>query len=258
MCSWRCIELFITSAISLNVADKSAITASEDKRRMHSREIRRLHAAQVYYALMIEPEISQTDICDRTGCDKSTVSIIVNRLEELGIVTRDVGLKSGHRGRPKERLRIVEDAGLLIGVHFEYPSIRFTATGIAGAPLKVWTIDLPRDPDQLGDAILRGLSQLHRRLSKTIDEVFSIGISVPGQVRNDDFLLLAPALEWSNINLRAQLAAGVSVPVFISNDTKGAALAEHYFGAARGTNNFLMVRAGSDWSAPHFAGQISY
>lgn len=202
-----------------------------------------MHAAQVYYALMIEPDISQKDICDRTGCDKSTVSIIINRLEELGVVARTLAVKSGHRGRPKDRLRIVEDAGLLIGVHLEPPLLRFTAAGIAGAPLKVWTRDLPDDPNRLGDAIHKGLSQLRKRLGKSVDEALSIGVSLPGLVQNDG-QLLGPA--WQDVDILGQLGDQVNVPVFVGNETRGAALAEHYFGAARGANDFLMVRAGKD------------
>lgn len=201
---------------------------------------------------MIEPDISQTDIRERTGCDKSTVSVIVKRLEELGIVSRTLTVKSGHRGRPKDRLRIVEDAGLLIGVHLEYPLFRFTAAGIAGAPLKVWTTEVPEQPDRLGDAILAGLHKLKRKLGKSPDEALSIGISVPGQIRSDGFVSHSSGLGWNTIDLLGQLADRLKAPVFIGNEMKGAALAEHYFGAARGANDFLLIRAGADVGGAFF------
>lgn len=211
---------------------------------MHSRDIRQLHAAQVFYALMIEPDISQQDLCDRTGCDKSTVSLIVKRFEDLNVVVRRERVKSGQRGRPKERLHIVEDAGLLVGIHLEFGSLRFTASGIGGLPLKTHDYKLPISDDRIGDAIIAGLHEFCALIGKSADAILCVGISVPGQVDNNGLLLNSPNLGWQNVDIGAQIGGRLKAPFIIDNDTKAAALAEHFFGVARGVNDFLLISGG--------------
>ena len=53
---------------------------------MHSSDIRRLHANEIFHRIRIERRISQRDIVAKTGFDKSTVSSIVNRFDWMGLI----------------------------------------------------------------------------------------------------------------------------------------------------------------------------
>ena len=70
--------------------------------------------------IRLEPRTSQRDIVARTGFDKSTVSFVVNRFDELGLIVR---APNGSRNRPGRPRRGIADlapyAGLLIGVQVE-------------------------------------------------------------------------------------------------------------------------------------------
>ncbi|WP_035201180.1 ROK family protein [Agrobacterium tumefaciens] len=203
-----------------------------------------MHASQIFYALLVEPGISQRELCERTGYDKSTVSLIVNRLQELAIIERSQARKSGQRGRPMESLRISEEGGLLVGVHMEYDCIRFVSSSLGGAVGHSKDMALPTSPQTTGEVIRQGLSIFCNEIGRNVAEVQSIGVSIPGQLDTEGRLVYSPNLNWRDIDIGAQLHDRIDFPLFLGNDTKAAALAEHYFGVARGIDDFLMVSGG--------------
>lgn len=211
---------------------------------MHARDLRQMHASQIFYALLVEPGISQREVCERTGYDKSTVSLIVNRLQELSIIERSQAKKSGQRGRPMESLRISEEGGLLVGVHMEFDCIRFVSSSLGGAVVHSKDFPLPKGPDSTGETIRKGLALFCDGIGRDVSEIQSVGVSIPGQLDNDGKLVYSPNLHWRDVDLGAQLHAQIDGPLFLGNDTKAAALAEHYFGVARGIDDFLMVSGG--------------
>jgi predicted NBD/HSP70 family sugar kinase len=72
--------------------------------------------------------------------------------------------------------------------------------------------------------------------------VVAAGVSVPGVVRNSDGLVrLAPHLDWVDVPLGEQLAAGLRMPVTVANDAELGALAELTRGVARGVSDLIFV-----------------
>ena len=97
---------------------------------MHPSYLRQFHASQIFHALRAQPGISQKELSDLTGCDKSTVSIVIKRFEEIGLVERVTGLPDGRRGRPSEMIRISELSGLLMGMTVDIYSLYYAPVGI--------------------------------------------------------------------------------------------------------------------------------
>lgn len=216
-----------------------------------------MHASAIFYTLLVEPDLSQRELSDRTGCDKSTVSVIVKKFEDFGLVTRGDSKKSGMRGRPMESLRISEDTGLLIGIHLEFDTLRFAASSLGGVPIDILDRPLPSDPSRLGEEIRIGLEIFHRRIGLPAEAVQSVGVTVPGQIGDDGELVQSPNLHWQNVDIRRQLTAQITAPLFIDNDTKGAAMAERYFGVARKADDFLYITGGTGFGGAVFLdGQV--
>jgi predicted NBD/HSP70 family sugar kinase len=68
---------------------------------------------------------------------------------------------------------------------------------------------------------------------------------MPGTVDLDEgTLIFAPNLQWRNVPLRTFFSEHTGLKVFIENDANAAAVAEHLFGAARQSQNFIFVFAG--------------
>src|SRR3954464_9399564 len=95
---------------------------------------RRFHAKEIFNRIRVEPQISQRDIIAKTGFDKSTVSSIVNRFDDLGLIRRTRSVGTGP-GRPTEGLWISPDRGLLVGVQVERRLLSFVISALDGQPI---------------------------------------------------------------------------------------------------------------------------
>lgn len=58
-------------------------------------------------------------------------------------------------------------------------------------------------------------------------------------------ILDTPKPHWSRYNLLADLKRALPVPIFFDTDVNGAALAEHYWGAAKGLSNCIYLTVGT-------------
>ena len=72
-----------------------------------------------------------------------------------------------------------------------------------------------------------------------------LGLSTPGTVDiNKGLLIFAPNLHWHNVPFVKIFSEQTKLKVFVENDANAAAIAEHLFGTARQSQDFLFVFAG--------------
>jgi len=77
-------------------------------------------------------------------------------------------------------------------------------------------------------------------------DIIHVGIGVPGSVNSKtNKILLAPNLNWKNIDFIPLFKRFWDVPVFLGNDADAAVLAEVYAGAARGYDYAIMLTLGT-------------
>lgn len=211
---------------------------------MHPSYLRQFHASQIFHALRARPDISQRELGQFTGCDKSTVSVIVKRFEELGLVERRQGESGGQRGRPVERLRLSPQSGLLLGIHLEFERLRFVAAGIDGVPVASADAPLPAQPAHLAGAVRDGIGRLCKTIGRKRADIQSVGVCVPGLIGAGGGLVLSPKLRWTDVAVLRLLRDEIGAPVHVDNDSNAATLAEHLFGACTGLDDFLLIDGG--------------
>ena len=212
---------------------------------MHPSYVRQLHASQIFHALRVWPGISQRELCAMTGCDKSTVSVIIKRFEELELVERFQGQSEGQRGRPLEKLRLSEHQGLLVGVHLELGVLRTVASTIGGKPIDRSDAPLPTHPADLAASVQQSIPDALRQ-----DRPFSRGDPRRRRLPSRPCSLgrtacAFPQLHWTDVPVQDLLRESVSAPIYVDNDTNAAALAEHMFGACTQLDDFVMLQGGS-------------
>lgn len=99
----------------------------------------------------------------------------------------------------------------------------------------------PRGADSLG-ALLDTLVEL----ADELDEDGSFGVGVPGLVTRDGVLRAAPNLDGvADFEIARLLGERRGHPVFVDNDATCATVAEWQLGAARGTDNMILVTLGT-------------
>jgi glucokinase len=76
--------------------------------------------------------------------------------------------------------------------------------------------------------------------------VEAIGMGIPATIDHEKGLAIAAVnLPIENLPIRDLVAERTGLPTFVDNDANVAALAEHLFGAARGTENAVMLTIGT-------------
>jgi glucokinase-like ROK family protein len=75
--------------------------------------------------------------------------------------------------------------------------------------------------------------------------ILGLGLATPGTVDLDEgVLIFAPNLQWHNVPFRKIFSEHTGLKIFIENDANAAAIAEHLFGIARQSQDFVFVFAG--------------
>jgi predicted NBD/HSP70 family sugar kinase len=81
--------------------------------------------------------------------------------------------------------------------------------------------------------------------SGRMSPLLGVGISLPGLVSTDGMLVHAPILGWRDVPVLELLSRIVSAPLYIGNDVKAAAMAEHMFGNCIDLDDFIYLFSGS-------------
>lgn len=213
-----------------------------------TQEETKLHNSRlVLRTIYQQEEISRVDISRRTGLTRTTVSEIVSKFQEEGLVT-ETGTSPSRGGKPAVLLRIVSDARHLIGVDLANNEFRGAVVNLRGQICQ--RLSLPVQ-ERKGEAALMPLYGLLEQLLALTDRpVLGIGIGVPGLVNPQDGVVLqALDLEWTNLPLIALLRTRFPLPIYLANDSQAAALGEYTFGNPTHCSNLVVVKAGRGISA---------
>lgn len=208
--------------------------------------VREINLSTVLRYLQAGPAVSRAGLANLTGLNKTTVSSLVEELLSLGLV-HEVGLATSAGGRPATLLELNPQAGRIIGVELGVDFISVILTNLAGQ--LCWQRVQETDPTQPQQAIIDlalCLVSEARRVSQAEGmRLLGLGLAVPGMVNVESAtLLFSPNLQWRNLPLGQIFAQHTGVTVWVENDANAAALAEHFFGAARQVQNFIFLTIG--------------
>lgn len=206
--------------------------------------VRQINLSLIMHILRTDAPISRASLSQRTKLNKTTVSDLINELNERGFV-RELGMHSSGTGRPATMLTLNPAAGFIVSCEMAVGYLEVLVTDFA--PEMIWQTKEPTQPDASQQAILeRMLALLHQAVEKgklTSNKLLGIAVGVPGMVDyGTGTLLFAPNLKWRNVPLLAILEEqNFGAPIFVDNEANMAALGEHYFGVAQGYSEILYL-----------------
>lgn len=206
--------------------------------------IRGINQALVLGAIRQHGPVSRTDIAELTRLSPATVSgITAELIDQDVIIERDAGPSTG--GRRPILLTINHDAGLVLG-------LKLTETQLVAALTDLGANVVDQRSAAVGDD--RSPEAIVARLAGLVDalrsihagrRVLGIGLGLAGVIdRNAGICRFHPYLNWRDVPLRKLIEDRLGLPVVIENDVNTLALAEHWFGAGLGADDFLVVTLG--------------
>ncbi len=189
---------------------------------------------------------SSAQLAVATGLNKPTVSTLVDELLAQKLI-HETGSNSGAAGRPATLLEINPQAGKIIGVELGVDFVSVAVADLLGNILWRSKEDANPTDDQnkMIDQTLRIVKEAMTLNGKKNSRFFGLGLATPGTVDlNEGVLIFAPNLHWRNVPFRKIFSEQTKLNIFVENDANAAAIAEHLFGVARQSQDFLFVFAG--------------
>ena len=205
--------------------------------------LRQINLSTVLTYLRQNAPISRAALAEITGLNRATITRLVRELIEHGFV-RETGFQSIRAGRPSILLQLNPDAGCIIGAEIEVKFGSVILTDLAAHV--VWRQEVDFGDEDEPEAVLNSMAQLIRRACERAREtnrhVLGLGMSLPGLVDvSSGVLLFAPNMRWSDVSVKEWLEHEFDIPIYIDNKANMAALAESYFGSARGSEYVLYI-----------------
>ncbi|MBL8079910.1 MAG: ROK family transcriptional regulator [Anaerolineales bacterium] len=206
--------------------------------------VRQINLSLIMHTLRTDSPISRARLSQKTNLNKTTVSDLINELNERGFV-REMGMQTSGTGRPATLLTLNPAAGYIVSCEIGVGFIEVLVTDFG--PQTIWQIKQPIKSETAQDEIIsQVMTLLHEAVDRgksAADKLFGIAVGVPGMVdHSSGTILFAPNLKWRNVPLLKLLEnESFGAPIFVDNEANMAALGEHYFGAAQGYKEILYL-----------------
>lgn len=193
--------------------------------------------------LWVEPGISRIEISKRLGLDKSTVTIIVNRLDQLNLI-EETEATSQHQngGRRPIGLKVREKTGVILGLEIQTDYYSADLVDLTGQVL-YQTRGIIAEGSTLIDSFLSIYKQMYLQAEKMRLPLLAIGLGIAatvnpysGIIRHSNPLGIHEPLSFYD-----EIKAFVHVPVFIDNDANCGCWAELSNRSRKRDNDFLLI-----------------
>ncbi len=208
--------------------------------------VRRINLSRTLRHIRVNGPGSRAAIAAGTGLHKTTVSSLVEELLARRLV-RETGLeRSGTAGRPGRGVALSPQLGAVgIEINVDYLAVHgCDLTGRTVVERRLAFDVRRRDVDgclaDLAAAADRALTELAGRGVTPV----GLTVAVPGLVDvARGVVVVAPNLGWRDVPVVSRLAAGLdpALQVGVDNDANLAALAEHTWGVAAGTDDLVYL-----------------
>jgi len=202
--------------------------------------VRSQNRALVINLLRTHGPLSRADIAKQTGLAPSALTRLMRILLDEGIV-EEVGKADSSGGRPATLVGLNQSHASSIGIKIERRRVLAARVDLGGAIThhSESPIDDPADPTATLDTIAELIDALIE------NRILGIGVCVSGFV--DPLTgtnLFSPILKWENVGILEALAARFDIPIRVENDVNALALAECWYGAGAGHENFVCITVG--------------
>lgn len=192
-----------------------------------------------------ERRISRAEIARHTGLSRSTVSETVEALFPTGLI-HEVGIGPSLGGRPPIVLEFKDDAYAILGVDMGAAHVAVALTDLRGRVLAWEHRNHPvrTDPEGTRELIMQLIDRCLTRWPGGIRTVVGIGIAVPCPVdpRHPDRFSEVVLPQWGGESGFDVLRERYRVPLRLDNDANLGALAERWWGAGRGIDDFAYIK----------------
>ena len=208
-----------------------------------------------------EQKTSRADIARYTGLSRSTVSEIIDDLLKTGFIA-EIGAGKSSGGRRPIVLEFQDEARCILGVDLGATHVGVALTDLRGRVLSWKEQEHPvrTDPEGTRALVMRLCEECLQGKSNGKKRLIRIGVAVPSPVDplNPKMLSEVVIPDWHGESGLEELQHRFNVPVHVDNDANLGALAEHYWGAGKGIDDFIYIKIAHGIGAGYILNGATY
>jgi predicted NBD/HSP70 family sugar kinase len=214
----------------------------------------------VFEALRQHGRLSRADITRLTRLTSQTISNITSELLEDGYIKALPPEKQG-RGQPAVPFEVEPTGAYSVGVVITQHEATAIAVDLVGNVVARCVVGVkrptPSDAVQVVDHMTNTILQT---IGVGQNKLVGLGIAVPGPFGVRGISAVGPTTlpGWEDTSVGKQFELALKIPVFISNDTAAACIAERRYGNAAGLANFASIYIGLGLGAGLFLDGKNY
>lgn len=178
----------------------------------------------------------------RTGLNRSTVGGLVAELAARGLVQESEPAEPVGVGRPSP-LVCADPSVAVLTVNPDTDALTLGLVGLGGVVHK--RLRYPTSAGLRADEVVNLVAVLVAGMRSELDReyaVLGVGVAVPGLVdHSSGTVTLAPHLGWRDEPLGTRISEATGYPCLVANDARAAMLAELWFGAGAGRQDFVYL-----------------
>jgi predicted NBD/HSP70 family sugar kinase len=210
-------------------------------------DLRRRNRSRVLWDLYLNGPGSRQRVGAAAGVSPGTVSNVVGELMEERIVLESGSMPSGG-GRPSAIVQVNPSYGYVVGVDVGESSVLVElfdlAMGVRATHRS--SIEPGRlDPAHVVGQVAHGVRTVLAQADVAEGSVLGVGVGVPGVVEHAPLAVVhGQSIGWDAVPLEALLREQTDLPLAVGNGAKLLGQAEHWFGAAKGVDDAVIVLIG--------------
>ncbi|WP_116472860.1 ROK family transcriptional regulator [Zobellella maritima] len=203
--------------------------------------IKQVNCAAVYRLIDSQGPISRVKIAELSHLAAASVTKITRTLIECGLI-REMAHQASTGGRRAISLTTVTHAFHLVSVKLGREELQLCLYSLDGQVLARQIHDFPhQDRTALLDSLIAHISDFIDGQRRELTLV-AIALTMPGLTDAvHGQVIYHPSFPLADVPLARLLKEALGLPVFIGNDVRTQALAEHYFGASRDCLDSVLI-----------------
>jgi predicted NBD/HSP70 family sugar kinase len=206
--------------------------------------IRAINRFNILNAIRANGRLSRTDIARHSGLSQASVTgITAELIEERLLMETAIGASEG--GRRPVLLALNPDGASALGVYLSISHISVVIIDFEASVLASHLMPLEKSfyhPAELVERTAQAIQACMWEANFSKDRIAGVGIAVPGLVdSHTGRVRFLPNYRWSDVNLRDMVQAKIDHPTYIENNANTLTIAEQWFGAGRGLDNFILI-----------------
>lgn len=181
---------------------------------------------------------SRVALARETGMSPATVNRLTGALMRLGLVDQ-AGNDEATGGRPSMLVKFQPRSRFILAMDLWEGAMEIALLDLTGQVVQRTSVPMTETDAQQKLKLLT--STVQSWSAEYGQSLAAIGISVPGPVTAQGRVLVAPALDWYDIDVLPPLQAVTNTPVTIENDVNLIAFAEHRLLAGSGQKTLVAL-----------------